>query len=105
MLRSLQLVEDRDSIVLKGYKAFSFVVHQQLVAGRAVFSRAIPRRDLRSRTQIGPVEPLGFFAKNRERLSSFARFFTIDLRKVRRVREGFARRDLEAARATDIKHT
>src|SRR5207249_9723771 len=83
VLRTLQLVEHRDGVVLERDEAFSLVVCEELVVGRAIFPCALARRDLRGRTQIGPVQPLGFVAPDVERFAPLTSCFAIDLGKVR----------------------
>src|SRR2546422_11718918 len=90
VLRTLQLVEHRDGVILERDKALSLVVDKELVVGRAIFPCALARRDLRRRTQIGPVQPLGLVAPDVERFASFARFLPVDLGKFREISERFA---------------
>src|SRR6266550_5714141 len=70
VLRTFQFVEHRGSVVLERDEALSICVDKELVVGRAVLSGALARRNLRSRTQVGPVDALGFVAPNVERLAS-----------------------------------
>src|SRR5258706_7182353 len=104
VLRTFQLVEDGDGVVLERYEALSLVVGKDLIVGRAVFPCALARRDLNGGTQIGPVQPLRLVAPNGERFATLARFFPVDLGEVRRICQRFAGRDLEAARSANVEH-
>src|SRR5437667_12814260 len=104
VLRTLQLVEHRDGVILKRDEALSLVIDKELVVGRAILPCALARRDLRGGTEISPVQSPGIVAPNAERLASLARFLTVDLRKVRQIGERLARRDLQTARSADVEH-
>src|SRR5882762_8311644 len=56
VLRTFQLVEDRDGVVLERYEALSLIVEKDLIVGRAVLPCALPRRDLNGGTQIRSEE-------------------------------------------------
>src|SRR4051812_47908503 len=87
VLRTLELVEDRDGVVLEGDEALALVVGEELVVSRTVFSGPLPWRDLGGRTQVSPLQSFRVLAPDVERFPSLARLVGVDRREVGHVGE------------------